>query len=61
MATVNVDRLQTWIDQGRINPSRPITLIELVRSGCVGSIGDGIKLLARVCVEQNSSLLKYGC
>jgi large subunit ribosomal protein L15 len=48
MEVVNLDRLQSWIDQGRINPSRPITMIELLRSGCISSIKDGIKLLARV-------------
>lgn len=48
MTTVNLDRIQSWIDQGRINPSRPITLVELVKSGCVGRIADGVKLLARV-------------
>jgi large subunit ribosomal protein L15 len=48
MSVVNLDRLQSWIDQGRINPSRPITLVELKRSGIVSSVRDGIKLLARV-------------
>jgi large subunit ribosomal protein L15 len=45
---LNLDRLQSWVDQGRINPSRPITLVQLYESGCVNSVGDGIKLLARV-------------
>jgi large subunit ribosomal protein L15 len=48
MAEVNLDRLQSWVDQGRLNPSRPITMIELYKSGCVSSIRDGIKLLSRV-------------
>ncbi|KAK3062304.1 hypothetical protein LTS18_004394, partial [Coniosporium uncinatum] len=26
MSPLNVDRLQSWIDQGRIDPSRPITM-----------------------------------
>ncbi|KAF2670661.1 ribosomal protein L15 [Microthyrium microscopicum] len=47
MAEVNLDRLQTWIDQGRINPNRPITVVELMRSGCISSIKDGVKILAR--------------
>jgi large subunit ribosomal protein L15 len=54
MAVVNLDRLQSWIDQGRINPSRPITMIELLRSGCISSVRDGIKLLARVRLNQSS-------
>jgi hypothetical protein len=48
MAEVNLDKLQSWVDQGRLNPSRPITMIELVKSGCVSSVRDGIKLLSRV-------------
>jgi large subunit ribosomal protein L15 len=48
MAEVNLDKLQSWVDQGRLNPSRPITMIELVESGCVSSVRDGIKLLSRV-------------
>lgn len=49
MALLNLDRLQDWIGQGRINPSLPITLLELGRSRCVNpfKMGDGIKLLAR--------------
>ncbi|PWN44480.1 ribosomal protein L15 [Ceraceosorus guamensis] len=44
--TLNVDRLQSWIDQGRIDASQPITARELYASGCVtGRLRDGIKLL----------------
>src|ERR1700760_3462495 len=43
MTQLNLDRLQSWIDQGRLNPSRPITLIELVNSRCVTGVSDGIK------------------
>ncbi|KAK7906226.1 YmL10 [Exophiala xenobiotica] len=46
MAPVNLDKIQNWIDQGRLNPSKPITLVELCRSGLVGRTKDGIKLLA---------------
>lgn len=48
MAEVNLDQLQSWIDQGRINPNKPITLLELRRSGLVSKVGDGIKILSRV-------------
>ncbi|KAI0148395.1 ribosomal protein L18e/L15P [Xylariaceae sp. FL1272] len=47
MSEVNLDKLQTWIDAGRIDPSQPITPKELIQSRLVGSIKDGIKLLAR--------------
>ena len=47
-APVNVDRLQHWIDEGRIvsSPENPITARELLLSGCVHNVHDGIKLLA---------------
>ncbi|KDQ33725.1 hypothetical protein PLEOSDRAFT_1073905 [Pleurotus ostreatus PC15] len=46
-APVNLDRLQHWIDQGRItsSPEKPITARELVLSGCVHDVHDGIKIL----------------
>lgn len=46
MATVNLDRLQSWIDMGRIDPSKPITVRELFHSRCIHSVKDGVKLLA---------------
>ncbi|KAI9790824.1 MAG: YmL10 [Peltula sp. TS41687] len=47
MSPVNLDRVQSWIDQGRIDPSRPITVKELVKSRCIHGVKDGVKLLAR--------------
>ncbi|CAK7563619.1 MAG: YmL10 [Sporothrix epigloea] len=47
MSEVNLDRLQAFIDAGRIDASKPITPIELVQSGLVGTVRDGIKILAR--------------
>lgn len=48
MTPLNIDRLQEWIDRGRIDPSKPITLKELVESRCLhGTPKDGVKLLAR--------------
>lgn len=44
---MNLDKIQGWIDQGRIDPSRPITIKELADSRCVSNIKDGVKLLAR--------------
>lgn len=47
MAPVNLDKIQSWIDQGRIDPSHPITIKELADSRCVSDVKDGVKLLAR--------------
>jgi len=46
-APVNLDRLQHWIDQGRLSstPENPITARQLLLSGCVHDVHDGIKLL----------------
>jgi len=47
MSPINLDRIQDWINQGRIDPSKPITLRELAATRAVHGIKDGIKLLAR--------------
>ncbi|KHJ32574.1 putative 50s ribosomal subunit protein l15 [Erysiphe necator] len=47
MSVVNLDRIQSWINQGRIDPSKPITINELVKTRCIHGIKDGVKLLAR--------------
>ena len=47
MIPLNLDRLQVWIDRGRIDPTRPITIKELAKSRCANNIKDGVKLLAR--------------
>ncbi|RXW24134.1 hypothetical protein EST38_g1697 [Candolleomyces aberdarensis] len=46
-APVNLDRVQHWISQGRLtsSPENPITARELLLSGCVHNVHDGIKLL----------------
>lgn len=51
-APVNLDRLQFWIQAGRISCSedKPVTARELLLSGCIHGVADGIKLLAGVCV-----------
>jgi len=47
MSFLNVGKLQAWIDTFRLDPKKPITPREIIRSGIVGpSIRDGIKLLA---------------
>ncbi|KAI4724347.1 ribosomal protein L15 [Aureobasidium sp. EXF-10728] len=47
MTPLNINRLQAWIDAGRLNPNEPITLKELAKSRCIHGIKDGVKLLAR--------------
>lgn len=47
MTTLNLDKLQTWITSGRLDPTHPITIRELAASRCVSSIKDGVKLLAK--------------
>ncbi|KZS89865.1 ribosomal protein L15 [Sistotremastrum niveocremeum HHB9708] len=46
-APVNLDRIQHWIDRGLLSCSKenPITARELLLSGCVHDVHDGIKLL----------------
>jgi large subunit ribosomal protein L15 len=46
-APVNLDRIQHWIDQGRLSssPEKPITSKELLLSGCVHDVHDGVKIL----------------
>lgn len=50
MSPINLDRIQSWIDQGRLDVSKPITIKELNESRCLHGIKDGVKLLARVSV-----------
>jgi ribosomal protein L15 len=47
MSEVNLDKLQDWINQGRLDPTKTITPRELIKSKLVGSIRDGIKILSR--------------
>lgn len=47
MSEVNLDQIQAWIDQGRIDPTKQITPKELIESGLVGTLKDGIKILSR--------------
>jgi large subunit ribosomal protein L15 len=56
LVPLNLDRLQSWIDQGRIDPKRPITIKELADSRCATNIKDGVKLLARGSTQVRSPL-----
>lgn len=44
---VNLYKVQEWVDQGRLDPSKPITIKELCESRCVSNVKDGVKLLAK--------------
>jgi large subunit ribosomal protein L15 len=44
---VNLGRIQTAIDAGRIDPSQPITEAALVGSRLLKNRGDGVRLLAK--------------
>lgn len=47
MTPVNLDRIQDWINQGRIDPAKPITLKELCATRAIHGIKGGVKLLGR--------------
>ncbi|KAF1835585.1 ribosomal protein L15 [Decorospora gaudefroyi] len=48
MSPINLDRIQSWIDQKRLDPSKPITMKELAKSRCLHGVKrHGVKLLAR--------------
>jgi large subunit ribosomal protein L15 len=47
MSTVNLNRIQEWINQGRLDPTKPITVKELAESRCLHGVRDGVKVLAR--------------
>ena len=51
MSPVNLDKIQSWIDQGRLDASQPITIQSLASSGIVGHIKDGVKLLGNGASE----------
>lgn len=48
LSPVNLNKIQYWINAGRLDPSRPITLKQLASSRCIHGVRrDGVKLLAR--------------
>jgi large subunit ribosomal protein L15 len=47
MSPINLNRIQEWINAGRLDPTKPITLNELADSRCLHGVKDGVKLLAR--------------
>ena len=47
MEALNVEKLQDWIEQGRIDTTRTITMKDLVDSGLITRIKHGVKLLGQ--------------
>lgn len=47
MSPINLNRIQEWINAGRLDPTKPITMRELDNSRCLHGMKDGVKLLAR--------------
>ncbi|KAG5980762.1 hypothetical protein E4U55_003687 [Claviceps digitariae] len=47
ISEINLDQIQEWIDQGRLDPSKQITPKELIQSKLISSVKDGIKVLSR--------------
>ena len=56
MSAVNLDRIQDWIDQKRLDPSKPITVRELVNTRAIHGIKDGVKLLGRGAGSLNTPI-----
>ncbi|PHH91369.1 hypothetical protein CDD83_730 [Cordyceps sp. RAO-2017] len=59
MSVVNLDQIQAWINQGRLDPTKQITPKELIESKLVGSVKDGVKILGRgsECLAQPISVM----
>ena len=47
MKPLNLEKVQSWVEQGRLDPSKPITVRELAKSRCIHGVKDGVKLLAK--------------
>jgi large subunit ribosomal protein L15 len=45
---IRLNRIQHWINMGRLDPTKPITMKELIDSKCIHRMKDGVKLLADV-------------
>ena len=53
---LNLFKVQDWVDQGRLDPSKPITIKELQKSRCITNVKDGVKLLAKGSEELKAPL-----
>lgn len=45
LQTVNLDKLQYWVDAGRLAAGEPLTMRDLMMSGVVGKVKHGVKIL----------------
>lgn len=45
LVPLRLNRVQRWIDLGRLDASKPITMKELIDSRCIHKIKDGVNLL----------------
>jgi len=46
---LNLSKVQRWIDDGRLDPSKTLTMHHFVRSGLIDKrVGNGVKLLAKL-------------
>jgi large subunit ribosomal protein L15 len=45
---IPLDKLQLWIDLGRLDASKKITIRDICLSGIAGKVKDGVVLLAMV-------------
>jgi len=44
---VNIGRLQSAVDAGKLDAKSPITIETLVQAGIIGKVADGVRLLAK--------------
>ncbi|KAL8653459.1 MAG: hypothetical protein Q9226_003837 [Calogaya cf. arnoldii] len=56
MTPLNLEKIQSWVNQGRLNPAKPITIRELAKSRCISQVKDGVKLLAKGSEKLTSPL-----
>ena len=48
MVPLNLNKIQRWVDMGRIDTDKPITLPVMRESGLINNFKDGVKLLSDV-------------
>ncbi|MEX0697588.1 MAG: 50S ribosomal protein L15 [Dongiaceae bacterium] len=46
-AVINLGRLQTAVEAGKLDPAQPVTGVALRAAGLVGRLHDGVRLLAK--------------
>jgi len=45
LQTVNLDKLQYWVDSGRLPTDRTLSMGDLMASGVIGKVKHGVKVL----------------